>query len=137
MNAVEIEEAISALTAEPFDSDEFPFAFLEALGNKTTTIKRLRSGSSSKSDVDGVPQTNNIHIKVGPLGEVTSILSDLNEGPARHDIHITDRFGNPVVPRECFLVPLFVIDEAVEKIKDRTVQGYVDVPSAEAIVRQS
>ncbi len=35
---------------------------------------------------------------------------------ARLDIEIKDRFGNPVVPREWFLVPLFVIDEAVEKI---------------------
>lgn len=29
-----------------------------------------------------------------------------------------DRFGPPVVPREWFLVPLFVIKEAVEKNKD-------------------
>jgi hypothetical protein len=38
--------------------------------------------------------------------------------PACLDIEIKDRFGNPVVPREWFLVPLFVIDEAVEKIRD-------------------
>jgi hypothetical protein len=30
--------------------------------------------------------------------------------PARLDITINDRFGNSIVPRECFLVPLFVID---------------------------
>jgi hypothetical protein len=40
--------------------------------------------------------------------------------PARLDIEIKDRFGNPVVPREWFLVPLFVIDEAVGKIRDGT-----------------
>ena len=34
MNAVEIEEAISALAAEPFDGATFPFQFLEAFGNK-------------------------------------------------------------------------------------------------------
>ena len=28
--------------------------------------------------------------------------------PARLDIEIKDRFGNPVIPREWFLVPLFV-----------------------------
>jgi len=43
---------------------------------------------------------------------------------ARLDIEIKDRFGNPVVPREWFLVPLFVIDEAVEKIKDGTISDY-------------
>ena len=43
MNAVETEETVSALAAEPLDSAEFPFAFLEALGNKKTTIRRLRA----------------------------------------------------------------------------------------------
>lgn len=50
---------------------------------------------------------------------------------ARLDIEIMDRFGNPVVPREWFLVPLFVIDEVVEKIKDGTIaQYYYDTESA-------
>ena len=64
MNAVEIEEAISALAEQPFDAQEFPFAFLQAFGNKETTIKRLRTGASNKSDLGGVLQTNNIHIAV-------------------------------------------------------------------------
>ena len=64
MNAVEIEEAISALAELPFDATEFPFAFLQAFGNKETTIKRLRKGESNKSDLGGVLQTNNIHIAV-------------------------------------------------------------------------
>jgi len=48
MNAVEIEEAISVLAEQPFDSVEFPFAFLQAFGNKDTTLKRLRSGASKQ-----------------------------------------------------------------------------------------
>jgi hypothetical protein len=44
--------------------------------------------------------------------------------PARLDIEIMDRFGRPTVPREWFLVPLFVIKEAVEKIKDGTITDY-------------
>lgn len=43
---------------------------------------------------------------------------------ARLDIEIKDRFGNPVVPREWFLVPLFVVNEAVERIKDGTITQY-------------
>jgi len=54
MNAVEIEEAISALGEQPFDAAEFPFAFLQAFGNKETTLKRLRKGESNKSDFGGV-----------------------------------------------------------------------------------
>ena len=44
---------------------------------------------------------------------------------ARLNIEIKDRFGNPVVPREWFLVPLFVIDEAVERIKDGSISEYL------------
>lgn len=43
---------------------------------------------------------------------------------ARLEIHIKDRFGNPIYPREWFLVPLFIIDEMVEKIKDGTLSNY-------------
>ena len=82
MNAVEIEEAISALAERPFDPEGFPFAFLEAFGNKETTIKRLRSGVSNKSDLGGVLQTNNIHIATCKPGEVTKTLAALKASPA-------------------------------------------------------
>ena len=42
---------------------------------------------------------------------------------ARLDIEIVDRFGHPVTPREWFLVPLFAIDEAVERIRDGSIKG--------------
>ncbi len=82
MNAVEIEEAVSKLAEAPFDAAEFPYAFLEAFGNKPTTIKRLRAGASNKSDVGGVLQTNNIHITVAAPGEVTKTLAALKASPA-------------------------------------------------------
>ena len=82
MNAVEIEEAISELAEQEFDAQAFPYAFLEAFGNKATTIQRLKSGATNKSDLDGVLQTNNIHIKVCPVGEVTQTLIALKESPA-------------------------------------------------------
>ena len=82
MNAVEIEEAISELAAQPFDAEEFPYAFLAAFGNKETTLKRLRSGASNKSDVGGVLQTNNIHIATCQPGEVTNTLTLLKASPA-------------------------------------------------------
>ena len=42
---------------------------------------------------------------------------------ARLEIEIKDRFGHPVVPREWFLVPLFAINEAVERIRDGSIKG--------------
>lgn len=53
MNAVEIEKAISLLAEQPFVPTEFPYSFLEAFGNKATTIKRLKTGNNSKSDIEG------------------------------------------------------------------------------------
>ncbi len=46
-------------------------------------------------------------------------------GPAQLQIEIKDRFGRPVVPQEWFLVPLFVIDETVEKIKDGSIIHFI------------
>ena len=82
MNAVEIEEAITLLAEQPFEGETFPYAFLEAFGNKATTLQRLKSGTTNKSDLSGVLQTNNIHIKVCETGSVTTTLSELKESPA-------------------------------------------------------
>ena len=82
MNAVEIEEAVSDLAMQPFDPEEFPYAFLEAFGNKPTTIKKLRKGTSNKSKIaGGVLQRNNIHIAVCASGEVESTLKILRTSP--------------------------------------------------------
>lgn len=82
MNAVEIEEAVSELAGQPFDPDEFPFSFLEAYGNKQTTIKRLREGNSNKSKVEGgVLQRNNIHIATCAAGKVSETLQQLHASP--------------------------------------------------------
>jgi hypothetical protein len=54
--------------------------------------------------------------------------------PAQLDIEIKDRFGNPVRPREWFLVPLFAVNEAVERIKDGTITNYVYDPKAARLV---
>ena len=82
MNAVEIEQAITDLAEQPFDPAEFPYAFLEAFGNKATTLKRLRAGASNKSDLGGVLQTSNIHILTCDTGQVTQTLAALKASPA-------------------------------------------------------
>ncbi len=55
--------------------------------------------------------------------------------PARLDIEIPDRFGNPVVPREWFLVPLAAVDEAVERIKDGSIKNYTYDPQEARLVK--
>ena len=84
MNAVEIEQAISDLCAAEFDAVEFPFQFLEAFGEKATTIKRLRPGknSTNKSDLTGgLLQRNNIHLLVSATGQVNADLQRLTSSP--------------------------------------------------------
>lgn len=82
MNAVEIEAAISELANQPFDAEEFPYSFLEAFGNKATTIQRLRRGNTNRSDVGGVLQTNNIHIAVAEKNKVSQRLTELRSSSA-------------------------------------------------------
>lgn len=55
--------------------------------------------------------------------------------PARLEIEIQDRFGNPVIPREWFLVPVFVINEAVERIKDGSIPNYRYDPKTASLVQ--
>ena len=88
MNAVEIEEAISALAEQPFDAAEFPFSFLAAFGNKEATVKRLRTRDGNYSDCGGVLQRNNAHVAVAPTGGVREGLAALKASPvtAKHKV---------------------------------------------------
>ena len=62
--------------------------------------------------------------------KLESILHRFFEN-AKLNIEIMDRFGNPVIPQEWFLVPFDVIDQVVEKIKGGSIGGYVyDIGSA-------
>ena len=55
-------------------------------------------------------------------------------GAAQIDLTIDDRFGNPVKPREWFLVPLHVIDEAVERIRDGSITDMVYDPTTARLI---
>lgn len=66
--------------------------------------------------------------------KLENLLHRFFEG-ARLDIQITDRFGNPVVPREWFLVPLFIIDQVVEKVKDGTLGDYRYDPKEARLIK--
>jgi hypothetical protein len=67
--------------------------------------------------------------------KLEQVLHKLLE-PARLEIEIKDRFGRPVKVREWFLVPLFIIDEIVDRIKDGTIGGYYYDPGAAELRRQ-
>jgi len=54
---------------------------------------------------------------------------------AQINLSIPDRFGHMVKPREWFLVPLGVIDEAVQRIRDRSILEYRYDPTKGELVR--
>lgn len=58
-------------------------------------------------------------------------------GAVQLDLTIPDRFGQPVKPREWFLVPLQAIDEAVERIKDGSITGYAYDPASASLKKTS
>ena len=55
-------------------------------------------------------------------------------GGARLDLELKDRFGDQVEPREWFLVPLTVIDEAVQRIRDRSISGFRYEPESARLI---
>lgn len=54
--------------------------------------------------------------------------------PALLDLTLQDRFGNPVRPREWFLVPLEAIDDAVQHIRDGSIVDFRYDPSVGRLV---
>ncbi|MCI2808528.1 GIY-YIG nuclease family protein [Eoetvoesiella caeni] len=54
--------------------------------------------------------------------------------PARLNITINDRFGHPVQPEEWFLVPLHVIDEAVQRIRDGSITEMIYEPQTARLI---
>ena len=82
MNAVEIEEEVSNLLEHTFDAENFPYDFLSAFGIKSTTLKKLKTGVSNKSDLGGVLLRNYIHIAVSSLKNIDNKLIALRDSEA-------------------------------------------------------
>jgi len=65
--------------------------------------------------------------------KLEAMIQSFFEG-ARLDIEIKDRFGKPVRPKEWFIVPVSAIDEAVSRIKDKTISNFrYDVQTAKLV----
>jgi hypothetical protein len=56
--------------------------------------------------------------------------------PAQLELAIQDRFGHPVKPREWFLVPLHVIDEAVQRIRDGSIASVTYNPDKAKLIER-
>ena len=56
-------------------------------------------------------------------------------GSARLDLELKDRFGGQVEPREWFLVPLTVIEEAIQKLKEGTIGSFRYDPESARLLK--
>ena len=56
-------------------------------------------------------------------------------GKARLDLELKDRFGSQVEPKEWFLVPFAVIEEAIEKLIDGTIENFRYEPEKAQILK--
>jgi hypothetical protein len=126
MNAVKIEEAVTRLAEQPFDTAAFPCVFLEAFRNKDTAIKRLRAegkASTNQSDLpSGVLQRNNIHLKVCPKGEVTATIAALRKSPA--------------TTKQKVKFILATDGKTIDRHMDGTIQDYRYAPASAQLVEQ-
>ena len=78
MNPAEINDALEALAAKPYDPVEFPFEFAAATDNNPGTLAKLRNGSFNKSDLSGgVLMNKKFHFAPAITGMATVSLDAL------------------------------------------------------------
>ena len=82
------------------------------------------------ADVEIVAKYRLFNINAGKLERLIQRVF----ASARLAIEVKDRFGNPVVPHEWFLVPLGAIDDAVEKIQQGIISRYAYEPESASLV---
>ena len=74
-----------------FEQAGFPYAFLEAFGNKKATIDKLKKGDANKSDTErGILQQNNIHIAICSRGDVSKTLIAQPRRPTATDHQVRE-----------------------------------------------
>ncbi len=107
------------------------------IGVTTMSVKQRIAGARLQptylmADVDVVATYELFNINQTKLENLIHRIFE----PARFDVEIRDRFGRPIIPREWFMVPLFVIDEAVNRIKDGSIVNFVYDPKAAKLVER-
>ena len=102
--------------------------------HRTVLHKIGVTGSDVKSRVAGAKKDPTYHladVEIVATFKLTNVNRSVLEsllhkffGNARLDMELKDRFGGKVEPREWFLVPLLVIDETIQRIKDGTIGAF-------------
>jgi hypothetical protein len=108
--------------------------FIHKIGVTSADVKQRIAGARLQTtflmaDVEVVTTYQLYNINRAKLeGVIHKIFAN-----SQIDITIEDRLGNPIKPREWFMVPLSVIKEAIDRIVDGTILEYVYDPSEAAL----
>ena len=113
-----------------------PFADHTAVGDEASGANERRIADAKtdatflRADVEVVGTYELYNINHRKLENLIHRIID----SASFDIEIKDRFGNPVVPREWFIVAFAVVDEAVQRIIDGSIKSYMYDPQQVRLV---
>ena len=83
MYIADIEEAVSRLAAQPFNSEAFPFEFIAAYDAPPATVTRIRSGNQNATDIaGGLLWRQKLHFLVCEPGQVRNAMAALQASRA-------------------------------------------------------
>jgi hypothetical protein len=148
------EPSLGPLFSEAEESDDLPTGYIYVLRSKSDDpfIAQNRSVIHKIGVTGGEVKSRIANAKKDPtylLADVEIVatfkLANINRkrleslihkffGGARLDVELNDRFGTSVEAREWFLVPLAVIEEAIQKIMEGTIGNFRYDPKAAQIV---
>ena len=108
---------------------------IHKIGITTNTIEKRISGAKLSptylmADVEIVASYKLYNLKISKFENLVKKLFS----NAKLNIKINDRFGNPVIPEEWFLIPLDVIKDAIQKIIEGSITKYIYDPSLAKMV---
>jgi hypothetical protein len=142
------------LFSEKVEADDLPTGYIYVLRSKSEHpfVAQNRSVIHKIGVTGGEVKSRIAHAKKDPtylLAEVEIVatfkLANINRkrleallhkffGSARLDLELKDRFGSQVEPKEWFLVPLPVIEEAIEKLMQGSIENFRYDPETARIV---
>lgn len=147
--------SLGPLFSDDEDEDDLPTGYIYVLRSKSEHpfVAQNRSVLHKIGVTGGDVKARIVNAKKDPtylLAEVEMVatfkLSNINRkrleallhkffAAARLDLELKDRFGFQVEPREWFLVPFAVIEEAIEKLKDGSIENFRYDPESARLVK--
>lgn len=125
MNIAEIEPSLKDLVETPFDADTFIFCLLEIYDAPKATVTKLRQGTTNHAKEPGeLLWKNELFFRVAGKRQAAATVDAMA--------------GKPFRPREWFLLPLPVIENAIARLLDGSILRHLyDAVAGEIVAVQA